>query len=40
MSCEICGQDAPETTECPECGRMRCMECDMGVGTVCVDCDG
>lgn len=41
--CEICGEPIskknPETTECPGCFRMRCENCDMGVGTVCYNCE-
>lgn len=40
--CEICGVEAcieDETTPCPQCGRMRCQNCDMGTGSVCIDCD-
>lgn len=38
--CEACGfPDAKPTTTCPRCGKMRCETCDMGVGTVCGDCE-
>ncbi len=40
--CECCGveiEEGEETTECPECQRMRCPSCDMGSGTICGDCE-
>ena len=44
LECEICGEAItkknPETKRCPKCEKMRCQSCDMGSGTVCVDCEG
>jgi len=40
--CECCGIKINEedvTTECPKCGKMRCVNYDMGTGTVCCDCE-
>lgn len=41
--CEVCGEalsvENKATTHCPECDRMRCEFCDMGAGSLCIDCD-
>jgi len=43
MKCETCGNDiTPENKEtrgCPECEHGMCDGCDMGVGTVCIECE-
>lgn len=41
--CEVCGakitRKNPQTKPCPRCERVRCESCDMGSGTVCVECE-
>jgi len=41
--CEVCGCEInngnAQTTACPQCDEMRCEMCDMGKGTLCIDCD-
>ena len=41
--CPICEdpitEDNPATSKCPSCKRMKCENCDMGVGTECLDCE-
>jgi predicted RNA-binding Zn-ribbon protein involved in translation (DUF1610 family) len=43
MKCLVCGEEITEsnyeTSECPECGVVRCLSCDFGAGTVCLNCD-